>query len=361
MTVSATVDHRIDESRLIAARSEGRAFADAGLAAKVAFLSQPGSYPDPTGPIEAIETHMSWVFLTDRHAWKLKKPVRYDYLDFSTESLRHQHCLEEVRLNRRLTHGVYLDTVALTQDDGGRLRLGPGGTVVDWLVRMLRLPRERMLDHAIRSKRVPVEDVRNAIRKLCSFYSACPPVPIAPDAYRKRLATEIADNLNALSASEFALPADLFAPTCTRLTGLLEGEAASFNERARNRRIVEGHGDLRPEHVCLLPEPQIIDCLEFSRDFRILDPADELAFLALECERLGDPGLKRTILDAYTEFSGDAPPVKLVHFYQSHRACMRAKIALWHVKEPALRASGLWPAQARAYLRLASEHAEQCR
>lgn len=361
MTVSATVDHRIEEPRLIAARSEAAAFAAAGLAAKVAFLSQPGSYPDPTGPVEAIETHMSWVFLTDRHAWKLKKPVRYDYLDFSTESLRHQHCIEEVRLNRRLSHGVYLDTVALTQDDSGRLRLGPGGTVVDWLVRMLRLPRECMLDHAIRGKRVPVEDVRNAIRKLCSFYAACPPVAIAPDAYRRRLAREIADNRDALSASEFALPADLFEPTCARLTALLEREAASFDERARNRRIVEGHGDLRPEHVCLLPEPQIIDCLEFSRDFRILDPADELAFLALECERLGDPGLKRTILDAYTEFSGDAPPARLVHFYQSHRACMRAKIALWHVKEPALRNTALWPARARAYLRLASEHAEQCR
>ncbi len=358
---SATVDPRMDAARSIAPRIDPAAVADAGLADKVAFLSQPGSYPDPTGPVEAIETHMSWVFLTDRHAWKLKKPVRYDYLDFSTEALRRQHCSEEVRLNRRLTHGVYLDTVPLTQDERGRLRLGPGGTVVDWLVRMLRLPRERMLDHAIRGKRVSDDDVRNAIRRLCAFYNACPPVAMTPEAYRERLAAGIADNLSALAAAEFALQADLFAPTCAQLTALLDREAALFNERARNRRIVEGHGDLRPEHVCLLPEPQIIDCLEFSRDFRILDPADELAFLALECERLGDPGLKRTIFDAYTEFSGDAPPATLVHFYQSHRACMRAKIALWHVKEPALRDSDLWPAQARAYLGLAREHVEKCR
>jgi len=360
MMVSPTADPRADEARSIAPRIPRAAGADEELAAKVAFLSQPESYPDPTGPVEAIETHMSWVFLTDRHAWKLKKPVRYDYLDFSTEALRREHCIEEVRLNRRLTHGVYLDTVPLTQDDVGRLRLGPGGTVVDWLVRMLRLPRERMLDRAIRSKRVSREDVRDAIRKLCRFYSACPPVAMTPEEYRDRLAAGIADNLSALSAAELALPSELFAPTCARLAALLDREAALFDERARNRRIVEGHGDLRPEHICLLPEPQIIDCLEFSRDFRILDPADELAFLALECERLGDPGLKRTILDAYAEFTGDAPPATLVHFYQSHRACMRAKIALWHVKEPALRDSGLWPAQARAYLRLAHEHAEKC-
>ena len=148
------------------------------------------------------------------------------------------------------------------------------------------------------------------------------------------------------------------APGSSRL---LDREPALFDERARTGRIVEGHGDLRPEHICLLPEPQIIDCLEFSRDFRILDPADELAFLALECERLGAPGLKRTIFDAYTEFSGDAPPATLVHFYQSYRACMRAKIALWHLKEPALRDSRIWPAQARDYLRLARDHVERCR
>ncbi len=333
---------------------------DPGLAAKVAFLSQPGSYREPTTRVETIETHMSWVFLTDRDAWKLKKPVRYDYLDFSTEAARHQHCVEEVRLNRRLSSGVYLDVVPLTQDAALRLLLGPGAAVVDWLVRMRRLPGERMLDRMIRKGRVPLDDFRNAIRALCRFYSGCAPIAMTAGEYRERLARSIADNLHHLSAPEFALPVALFGPTCAGLAALLDRETALFDERARAGRILEGHGDLRPEHICLLPEPQIIDCLEFSRDFRILDPADELAFLALECERLGAPGLKRTIFDAYTEFSGDAPPEMLVHFYQSHRACMRAKIALWHLKEPALRDSRIWPAQARDYLRLAREHVERC-
>ncbi len=113
---------------------------DPDLAAKVAFLSRPGSYPEPTLRVDAIETHMSWVFLTDRHAWKLKKPVRYDYLDFSTAAVRRQHCIEEVRLNRRLTSGVYLEAVPLTQNADGQLSFGPAATVVDWLVRMRRLP-----------------------------------------------------------------------------------------------------------------------------------------------------------------------------------------------------------------------------
>ncbi len=198
-------------------------------------------------------------------------------------------------------------------------------------------------------------------RQALPFLRDCPPIVMTADDYRERLAQSVADNLRDLSAPEFALPAELFAPTCARLAALIDRESALFGERARAGRIVEGHGDLRPEHICLLPEPQIIDCLEFSRDFRILDPADELGFLALECERLGAPGLKRTIFDAYTELSGDTPPATLVHFYQSYRACMRAKVALWHLKEPALRDSRLWRARARDYLRLAREHVERCR
>ena len=361
MMVSTTVDLASDQAQVIAAAAPGPSAADPGLAAKVAFLSQPGSYPEPTTHVEAVETHMSWVFLTDRHAWKLKKPVRYDYLDFSTEAARHRDCEEELRLNRRLTSGVYLDVVPLTQDAAGQLHLGPRAAVVDWLVRMRRLPRERMLDRMTRNGRVRFDDLRNAIRVLCRFYSGCAPIAMTAGEYRERLARSIADNLRDLSTPEFALPVELFEPTCTRLAALLDRESALFWERSRTGRIVEGHGDLRPEHICLLREPQIIDCLEFSRDFRILDPADELAFLALECERLGAPGLKRTIFDAYTEFSGDVPPATLVHFYQSHRACMRAKVALWHLKDPALADSPIWPAQARDYLRLAREHLERSR
>jgi aminoglycoside phosphotransferase family enzyme len=315
----------------------------------------------PTTGVEAIETHMSWVFLTDRQAWKLKKPVRYDYLDFSTVELRRVHCAEEIRLNRRLTHGVYLDTVPLTVDDHGRLRLGSGGTVVDWLVRMQRLPRARMLDQAIRRGRVPLGDVRSAIRRLCAFYAGCPPIPMTPAEYRERLAREIAANRRDLAATTFALQPEIFDATCERLAAFVEREPALFEARVRSGRILEGHGDLRPEHVCLLPEPQIIDCLEFSRDFRILDTADELGFLALECERLGAPELRRVIFETYARESGDAPPAALVHFYSAHRACMRAKVALWHMNEPAHRDSPVWPALARTCLRLAREHIERCR
>ncbi len=333
---------------------------DPGLAAKVLFLAQPSSYPEATGRVETIETHMSWVFLTDRHAWKLKKPVRQSYLDFSTEAARRHYCAEEVRLNRRLTQDVYLETAPLTVDADGQLRLGRSGTVVDWLVKMRRLPAERMLDRLIRGGSVRTDDVRRIAGTLCRFYRDCTPVTMNEREYRERFAAGIGENLVELGAREFALPIAMIEATCARQRSFLERGAALFDERARGGRIVEAHGDLRPEHICLEPQPQIIDCLEFSIDFRVLDAADELAFLTLECERLGAAWMKRSIFDAYADLSRDAPSDVLVHFYQSFRACMRAKIAIWHLKEPSLIDPSKWTAQAREYLRLAETHIAQC-
>lgn len=334
---------------------------DAELAGKVLFLAQPQNYAEATSRVDTIETHMSWVFLTDRHAWKLKKPVRQSYLDFSTEAARRHFCTEEVRLNRRLTQDVYLGTVPLTADADGQLRLGPGGTVVDWLVKMRRLPAERMLDRMIRGGLVRTDDVRNVVGALCRFYRECAPAAMGQREYRVRFAAGIAENLLELSTREFALPIAMIEPTCARQRAFLERAAALFDERARGGHIVEAHGDLRPEHICVERQPQIIDCLEFSLDFRLLDTADELGFLALECEHLGAEWMRRSIFETYTELSGDAPPDALAHFYQSFRACMRAKIAIWHLKEPSLADPSKWTTQAHNYLRLAESHIAQCR
>ena len=123
--------------------------AEINLDARVAFLRQPSAYPEQCFRVEAIETHMSWVFLTEQHAWKLKKPVRYDYLDFSTMAARRYYCEEEVRLNRRLAANTYLGVMPLGIDAAGNLNIGHG-TPIDWLVKMRRLPMQHMLDYAIR-------------------------------------------------------------------------------------------------------------------------------------------------------------------------------------------------------------------
>ncbi len=338
-----------------------------GLAATVAFLSRPGAYPEPTEGVLRVQTHMSWVFLLDASAYKLKKPVRLSYLDFSTPALRKFFCDEELRLNRRLSEGVYLDVVPLMLDASGFLRVGAaadagdGDRVVDWLVHMRRLPAERMLDRMIVDNRLGEDDVRRVVERLARFYRAGPAVPLTPDDYRARFAAAIRQNRSELVQPRYGLDAGAVGETCRQQLATLERLAPLLAERATAGRLVEGHGDLRPEHVCLMDaHPQFIDCLEFSRDLRVLDPVDELAFLALECERLGAPWTRECIFRTYAEATGDAPPTALVAFYQSYRAAIRARIAAWHLDDESVQAPARWIARAGEYLRLARARIDAC-
>jgi len=335
-----------------------RSARDVSLEAKLDFLGRPDAYPEAPTRVEGVETHMSWVFLTDTHAYKLKKPVLYPYLDFSTLEARRLDCEQEVRLNRRLAADIYLGVLPLVRDAEGRLRLDGVGETVDWLVQMRRLPAERMLDYLLHSGVVERVEIVQLARRLACFYVEAVAEDITPEAYRKGLAGRIEDNLRELGSPEFGLDPGQMQRLARLQLSFLQSHAEWFDGRVRQRRIVEGHGDLRPEHVCLLAEPVVIDCLEFNREFRILDTVDELGYLALECERLQAPQVGRWLLESYREASGDAPPDALIHFYQSCRAVLRAKLAVWHLRDDGRHPPGKWVAMARDYLELAQQHAD---
>jgi uncharacterized protein len=175
---------------------------------------------------------------------------------------------------------------------------------------------------------------------------------------RAHLAARIAAVVGELSGHPRHLPVRRVEDIGDAQLGFLEGNAEMFDHRVARGHCLEGHGDLRPEHVCLEPAPRIIDCLEFSRELRVVDPAEELGFLALECERLYAPWIKDTVFDAYTDMTGDRPDAAMVHFYQSCHACVRAKLALRHLLDEHPREPGRWSPLARSYIRLAAAHLE---
>ena len=323
---------------------------------KVAFLSRPDSYPEATARVQVIETHMSWVFLTERFVYKFKKARRYDHLDFAALPTRRRNCVNEVRLNRRLAPDVYLGVVALRGADVAALHLGGAGPVVEWLVHMRRLPADGMLDEAIRARRVTVVDVRRFAALLAGFYAAAKPVRMNLDRYRARYAATLAELDRELCAVHSLPPRQVHFLTA-QLGERLEQLTPVFAERLRARCVVEAHGDLRPEHVYLGPQPAFIDCLEFDRNLRFLDSADELAFLALECERLGAAWIGDEVFATYGRITGDRPPPRILAFYKAYRALVRAQLALWHVLDPAVRDSAPWHARAREYLDLSAKHA----
>ena len=324
------------------------------LEEKVAFLSRPEAYPDVAGRVEAKQTHRSWIFLTATHAWKLKKPVRTEYLDFSTPDARRRDCVKEVRLNRRLARDVYRGVVTLNSGRQGHLQLNAPGQPVDWLVCMRRLPSDRMLDEVIARRAVDEEDVLRLASLLAGFYKRSVPVRIAGPEYRRRLAAHLESARNELLKPEYRLPSNVVEDTGFELEFLRQNQAL-FDNRVQAGKIIDAHGDLRPEHICLEPcQPVIIDCLEFNRNLRILDAVSEITFLALECERLGAPNIGRLILNRYSEETGDRPSEKLLAFYKSYHACVRAKIAVWHLKDNSTRDSDTWITKATDYLSVVS-------
>lgn len=330
------------------------------LAETVAVLSRPDTYPGAVRRVQPIETHWSWVFLAGDFAYKLKKPVLAHHVDMRSLESRHFYCMEELRLNRRLARHVYLDLTPLSYDRQARLVLGGSDAAIEWLVRMRRLPRWLLLDVAIASASAgPSEAVRIAAA-LARFHAALPREEFTPSSYVDRFRQQIqADCLEFRDPALGLLPHQTEA-LCEHQKAALACLSELIGKRATAGALVEGHGDLRPEHVCLCRAIAIIDCLEFSRALRVMDRADEVGFLALECERLGAPQLGMAITDAYRAASGDDAAPSLVHFYQSCRARKRALLAVRHLKEDKYRQSGHWRQMASHYLALAWRHVQAC-
>ncbi|MEZ4332749.1 MAG: hypothetical protein R3F35_13390 [Myxococcota bacterium] len=327
---------------------------DEPIEPKLALLRRPETYREGASRVEVVETHMSWVFLTDRSVYKLKKPIVWDRLDFSTVERRRFCCEEEVRLNRRLAPAVYRGTRALTREPGGGLALDGRGRPVDWLVEMERLPADRMLDRRLAAAAIRVDEVRDAAGLLARFFADARPVPIGLDALRARFEAGIVEDRDALRRPEFDLPRARVDAIAERQLAFLRERPDLIVERIRAHRIVDGHGDLRPEHVGLTrPLPVVIDCLEFCAELRELDPFDELGFLALECERLGQPRIGPVFVEAYARASRDRIAPALAAFYRDHRILRRARLAAWHLTDPGTREPERFARRARHYLALA--------
>jgi len=284
-------------------------------------------YPDAPSLVEVIETHISWVFLTDRFVYKLKKPVKFEFVDFSTPELRHRACLDELRLNRRLSPNVYLDVLAITRTRDGSVELAGRGDPIDWVVRMRRLSADKALDRILVGGRLTAADAKRVADRLTSFYAQLPSLTLSPGGYVQAVAKHVSENGAALLS---ALPDERLL--IRRLHGLqrryLAIEREVFERRVQEGWIVEGHGDLRPEHIYLERPVAVLDCIEFSQELRTVDVADELMFLAMECTRLGDGGLGELVLERHRRQRGDGVHPRLLSFYGAYRACVRAKVGL---------------------------------
>lgn len=318
------------------------------LADKVRYLASPGALVPGETPA-ARETHMSWVFLTSSLVFKLKKPVRQPYLDFTTCALREAACREELRINQTLAPDVYLRLARLTREPEGSLKIDGEGVVEDWLVVMRRLDDHLMLDKQLRKGDVARTAIEQLADLLGRFYAAATPGQISPDAYVERFRHQLELDSSVICRLHFRIAHQRAAEVLAKLQAQLKTVDAELRERAASGFIIEGHGDLRPEHVSLGDPIRVIDRLEFNRDLRMVDPFDELAFLGMECAVADAPWVEPLLFERTTK-DLCVPSPDLIAFYRASRASLRARLSLAHLLDATPREPLRWEPQAERYL-----------
>ncbi|VEG90203.1 phosphotransferase [Legionella spiritensis] len=322
------------------------------LQEKVEFLTRPTSYLEECTTVESIETHMSWVFLTNNHAYKLKKPVLLPYMNMISLQQRHLACLRELKLNQFLAADIYRDVVPLIE--GKPHQFYPVGSfakgkTAEWMVKMQRFPREKTLDQAIINNRIDINLLEKAASMLTDFYQQSPPAAVKPETFLHRLEQSLLENKKVLSQPEHGLEPFLVEEVYRTQKNQLKELSNEILARVRTGKIIECHGDLRPEHICLASPPVIIDRLEFSLDLRMMDPIEELAYLFIECDLLGRPDIGDFFCGTYQKALQDVFSSDLFLFYKSCRASLRAKLSIWHIEDPRTHDVDKWQEKIRKY------------
>jgi uncharacterized protein len=327
---------KVFELSLVGWHANGNDFISMPLPPLIAAMSRPDFYPHSPASVELRQTHISWVLLAGERVYKVKKRVRFPFLDYSTLARRRFYCQEEVRLNRRLAEGIYLGVVAIVRHDDGFALGGPDatGAVEDYAVEMRRFAEENLLERRVLEGRASQQDVERVADRLVAFHRDCSAKAGHRFGSPAAVARVIQDNVRELRAfvGQTIPQADL-GRVDEALSRLLDRHRDLIAERARFGRVREGHGDLRAEHVLVGPEISIVDCVEFSERLRICDVASEVAFLAMDLRFLRRPDLAEAFVARYGGRAEDPELCALLPLYEAHRALVRAKVESLRAQE----------------------------
>lgn len=290
-------------------------------------LLKPGAYPHPTGEIQLVETHISWVLLTGEFAYKVKKPVDLGFLDFSSLALRRRYCDEELRVNRRTAAQLYLEVVPIGAGaDGFRVGTGPA---VEYAVRMRQFPHSARLDRCLRPGRFGPGEARSLAAVIARFHEGLAPRRPVDAAYEVERACKPARNnfthLDPAAFSDVAQQQLAVIEDWTRCQS--ERLAEAFAERAGMGAVRECHGDLHLENLLWLDGEFILfDAIEFNPELRWIDIANDIAFLAMDLMARGREDLAYAVLSGWLEETGDYPGLAVLRFYLAGRSVVRALV-----------------------------------
>jgi len=299
-------------------------------------LRDPACYPYPSGPVDLIETHISWVFLAGEFAYKVKKAVNLGFLDFSTLEARRFYCEEELRLNQRTAPGLYLDVVPITGEPAAP-RLGGAGRAIEYALRMRRFPQEALADAVAKRGGLRPAQIDAMAATIAAFHAA---LPAAPDGSAFGVPEHVAAPALANFEEIGALVADRDdAAQLQRLRNWTLSEhtrlGEAFAARKRDGFVRECHGDLHLRNIVFLDgRPVPFDCIEFNPELRWIDVMNEAAFLVMDLLEHGMEWAAWRFLNVYLEVAGDYAGLRVLRYYLVYRAMVRAKIACIRAHQP---------------------------
>lgn len=296
--------------------------------ALIGFLLDPRNYPERTRAVSHLETHISHVFVGDRFVYKVKKPVNFDFLDFSTLRKRHFFCEQEVLLNSRLAKGIYLGVEPLYRSGSGfSFASEEGGRPVEYAVKMKRIPLDRLLFKLIGEGRPLYGSLEDVGRTLAGFHEGIVPYRGARFGGVESVIAATEENFEQIRPFTALTVGRKTLASIERYTRtFISDHRARFAERRKNGFIRDGHGDLHCQHVCLEHPPVIFDCIEFNRGFRTIDILEDIAFLFMDLEYRGRFDLSARLHKAYFARLPKALDEELLRFYKVYRAVVRGKV-----------------------------------
>ncbi len=284
-------------------------------------------FPDRPRSIRLIETHISLLFLTGNHVYKVKKPVDFGFLDFTTLEKRKYFCEQEVKLNRRLSPHIYLGVVGIAKE-GNRIIFGDKGEVVEYAVKMKQIPEEFLMDKLLEKKQVTPQMIEVVSERLVKFYFAAETNDrIKSFAKPERVKQDTDENFEQTEKYiGITIPGEVYEKVKHRTDEFLKTREKIFYQRIASDRIRDCHGDLRLEHIFWGDEISIFDCIEFNERFRYTDVSADIAFLAMDLDYHGRQDLSEHLIRAYVGESGDHELMEVLDFYKCYRAYVRGKV-----------------------------------
>jgi uncharacterized protein len=311
-------------------------------------LLDKSAYPHSCAQITLIETHISWVLLTGEFAYKLKKPVKFSFLDFSTLELREHFCREELRCNRAFAPSLYVDIVPVYRCADRAVRIGgteqTGDTLLEWAVKMRQFDPAMQLDRLLDNDAVTTGMLASFGRELAARHAELPRLKGTASEIERRVFAPVRDNFGEVAATGLqARHADLLQQTQELSTAAGRLLQPLLTERIVSGFVRECHGDLHLSNLaCIDGKVTAFDCLEFNPNLRWIDTFNDVAFLFMDCHERGRGDLAHAFLDGYLDASGDYRGAELLGYFAAYRSMVRAKVAAlsWgqeHTEDAALR------------------------